>query len=136
MDKKKGFSAEYKAKIAIETLREANTPSEIANRGEINVKQVYNWRKALMDGAILVFGQSKAEREMERSIKDMAAREEELMAKVGRLTVENDWLKKIRAAWRQRIGASSSCPWMHFLCASSASCSASIVRTCTIFRRR
>jgi len=94
MESRKQYTAEYKAKIAIETLREANTPSEIASREEINVKQVYNWRQALLDGAQMVFAQSKTERELERKLAETVEREEALMAKVGRLTVENDWLKK------------------------------------------
>lgn len=94
MESRKQYTAEYKAKIAIETLREANTPSEIASREKINVKQIYNWRQVLLDGAQLAFDQSKTEREYERKLAEAAQREEELMAKVGRLTVENDWLKK------------------------------------------
>lgn len=94
MESKQHYSSEYKAKIAIETLREINTPSEIASRENINVKQVYNWRKALLEGAGLVFDQNKTEREFERKLVEAAEREEALMAKVGRLTVENDWLKK------------------------------------------
>ena len=94
MKTRKQYSAEYKAKIAIETLREANTPSEIASREEIHVKQVKNWRQALLEGAQMVFSQSKTERELERRLAEAAEREEALMAKVGRLTVENDWLKK------------------------------------------
>ena len=94
MESRKQYTAEYKAKIAIETLREANTPSEIASREKINVKQVYSWRQALLEGAQLVFDQSKTEREFERRLAEAAEREEGLMAKVGRLTVENDWLKK------------------------------------------
>jgi transposase-like protein len=94
MKSRRQYSAEYKAKIAIETLREANTPSEIASREEINVKQVHNWRTTLLEGAQSVFEQSKTERELIRRVAEAAEREEELMAKVGRLTIENDWLKK------------------------------------------
>jgi len=94
METRKQYTAEYKAKIAIETLREANTPSEIASREAINVKQIYNWRQTLLDGAQLVFDQNKSEREHERKLAEASEREEGLMAKVGRLTIENDWLKK------------------------------------------
>ena len=94
MEKKNQYSAEYKAKIAIETLREMNTPSEIASREEINVKQVYNWRKSLLEGAHMVFDVSKKEREFVRQLVEASEREETLMAKVGRLSIENDWLKK------------------------------------------
>jgi len=48
----------------------------------------------LLEGAGLVFDQNKTEREFERKLVEAAEREEALMAKVGRLTVENDWLKK------------------------------------------
>ena len=94
MKTRRQYSPEYKAKIAVETLREANTPSEIASREGIAVKQVCNWRTALLGGAQMVFGQGKTEREFEKRLAEAAEREEELMAKVGRLTVENDWLKK------------------------------------------
>jgi len=94
MESRKQYTAEYKAKIAIETLRETNTPSEIASRERINVKQVYNWRQTLIEEAQTLFGQSRTERELERRLAETAEREEALMAKVGRLTIENDWLKK------------------------------------------
>ena len=94
MESRRQYTAEYKAKIAIETLRETNTPSEIASREKINVKQVYNWRQTLIEEARIIFGQSKTERELERRLAEAAEREEALMAKVGRLAIENDWLKK------------------------------------------
>ena len=94
MESRKQYTAEYKAKIAIETLRETNTPSEIASRERINVKQVYNWRQTLVEEAQTLFGLSRTERELERRLAETAEREEALMAKVGRLTIENDWLKK------------------------------------------
>ena len=68
METRKKYSAEYRAKIAIETLRETNTPSEIASRESINVKQVYNWRQALLEGAPIVFDQRKTEQELERKL--------------------------------------------------------------------
>ena len=94
MESRRQYTAEYKAKIAIETLRETNTPSEIASREKINVKQVYNWRQTLIEEARIIFGQSKTERELERKLAEAEEREEALMAKVGRLAIENDWLKK------------------------------------------
>ena len=94
MSTKKNYSAEYKARLALEVLREEQTASEIASREQINVKQLYNWRNDLRDNAALVFDRNKQEREYERKLSELSEREEELMAKVGRLTIENDWLKK------------------------------------------
>jgi putative transposase len=94
MSTKKNYSAEYKARLALEVLREEQTASEIASREQINVKQLYNWRNDLRDNAALVFDRNKQEREYERKLSEISEREEELMAKVGRLTIENDWIKK------------------------------------------
>ena len=94
MSTKREYTADYKARIAMEVLREEQTVSEIASREQINVKQVYNWRNELRDNAALIFDRNKQGREYERKLNELTNREEELMAIVGRLTVENDWLKK------------------------------------------
>jgi len=94
MESRREYSPEYKAKIALEMLREENTPSEIASRERINVKQVYNWRTELVDNAHRIFAGSRDEKESAKRQREYDEREQDLMAKVGQLTLENDWLKK------------------------------------------
>jgi len=94
MESRREYTPEYKAGIALEMLREENTPSEIASREKINVKQVYNWRTELVDNAYRIFAGSREEKEFAKRLRDFEEREQELMAKVGQLTLENDWLKK------------------------------------------
>ena len=94
MESRREYPPEYKARIALEMLREDNTPSEIASREQINVKQLYNWRTELIDNAHRIFAGNREEKEFTKKQREFEEREQELMAKVGQLTLENDWLKK------------------------------------------
>jgi len=92
--KKRSYSAEYKAKIVMEILREESHISEIAAREEISRTQLQNWKREFIENAALAFTKSKAERETKAGVKAAEEREETLMKKVGALTVEVDFLKK------------------------------------------
>ena len=107
--KKRQFNPEYKARLVIESLREEKTISEIAAREAISRAQLQNWKKEFLDNAGRVFSQSRNEREVQQLIKETQEREGELMAKVGQLTVEVDWLKKKSAQvlgpdWENKSG--------------------------------
>ena len=106
---KRQFSPEYKAKLVIETLREEKTIGEIAAHEEISRVQLQNWKKEFLENAGRVFSQNRDEREAQRVIKETQEREHDLMAKVGQLTVEVDWLKKKSAQvlgsdWENKSG--------------------------------
>jgi len=88
------FSAEYKAKTVVEVLRGEKTVSEIANRECVSSKQIHNWKKEFLENAYRAFSVTKDEQKARKEAKIAAERENDLMAKVGQLTVENDWLKK------------------------------------------
>ena len=91
---KRQFTPEYKAKIVLEILKEELSIGEIASRENVNRTQLQNWKKEFLENASRVFAQSKTERAAQQMIKETSEREQELMAKVGQLTIENDWLKK------------------------------------------
>lgn len=94
MPKRKGYTPEYKVKIVLEMLREEATASEIASREQINVKQLYHWRAEFNENAYRIFAVSRTEKEHSKKQREFEERQQELMAKVGQLTLENDWLKK------------------------------------------
>jgi transposase-like protein len=103
------FTPEYKTKIVLEILKEELSIGEIASRENINRTQLQNWKKEFLENASRVFTQSKTEREAQQMVKDANEREHELMAKVGQLTIENDWLKKKSAQvlgpnWESKSG--------------------------------
>lgn len=85
------FSAEFKAKIAVETLKERNTIEEIAKKYEIHPTQINTWKREFLENASLAFGGDEAARE-ERE--DRETQVEKLYAQIGQLKVENDFLKK------------------------------------------
>jgi transposase-like protein len=91
---KRQFTPEYKAKIVMEILREESQISEIGAREGIHRTQLQNWKKEFVENAAKVFAQNKIEKQAKQEARDALEREDELMKKVGQLTIENDWLKK------------------------------------------
>ena len=61
----------------------------------INVNQLKNWKKEFLENASRSFNGSKSEKEAKRAVENAKKREEKLMQKIGHLTVQVDWLKKI-----------------------------------------
>ena len=81
-------TAAFKKKIALEALREDKTLNQLASEHGIHPIQIGKWKKELIDGADSLF-ESKKDRK-QGDIPDLEALEK----KVGRLTMENDFLKK------------------------------------------
>lgn len=87
--KKRTFrSATFKKKVALEALKETETINEIAQKYDIHPIQVRKWKKELLDNAEKAF-----EKERNPNI-NYEAKEAKLHEQIGKLSVENDWLKK------------------------------------------
>ena len=95
MPKRREYSPEYKAKLVMEVLREESTMSEIASRENINIKQLSNWKTEFMNNSARAFSKSRDEKAAARQVEDMKDRERDYQAKVGQLTLENDFLKSV-----------------------------------------
>jgi transposase len=52
---RKKFEAAFKAKIALEALREVATVPELAKRHGIHPNQIYGWKKQVMDNVASLF---------------------------------------------------------------------------------
>ena len=89
MAKRRRFTADFKAKVALEALRGDKTIQEIAARHKVHPNQVSTWKRQAMDGLSAVFsnGAEKARMDHDGEIHD-------LHAKIGQLTVERDFLAR------------------------------------------
>ena len=88
------FTPEFKTKIVLEILREEKLLGELAAEHGLSPNQLRNWKKEFIENATKVFSESKQEKDLRAKERDMDEERNELMAKVGQLTIENDWLKK------------------------------------------
>jgi transposase len=83
------FTADFKAKVALEALRGDRTIQEIASRHKVHPNQVSAWKRQAMDGLGSVFSNGAGE-----AGSDHEAEVHDLHAKIGELTVERDFLAR------------------------------------------
>jgi len=89
MGKHRKFSAELKAKIAVEALKGQRTVQEIAASYSVHPTQVTSWRKQLLDFSTEAFTTGRQQSDqLDEQLKT------ELYAEIGKLKVELDWLQK------------------------------------------
>lgn len=87
--KRRTFSAEFKAKLAVEAIRERRTLAELAGEHEVHPNQITLWKKQLIETLPEVFGRRREQSDEQQQ--ELVAR---LYEQIGRLKVELDWLKK------------------------------------------
>ena len=79
----------FKAKVAVEALKEQKTIAELSGIYSIHPTQIVKWKKQALDIVAAGFGSGQRLREKEDS--DLV---QELYRQIGRLKVEVDFLKK------------------------------------------
>jgi len=86
---RKSFSNEFKAKVAMEALKGEMTIAQIASKYGVHPNQVQAWKKVLKESMGDLFAGNKKKKE-----KHQSQMIDDLYKNVGKLQVENDWLKK------------------------------------------
>ena len=94
---RRNHGAAFKAKVALEAIKEEQTLVELAERFQVHPNQISRWKKQLLEHAGEVFEGGAGKPEDEASVDD-------LQRKIGELTMENDFLEKALG----RIGQKSA----------------------------
>ena len=88
---KKTYTAEFKARVVLELLREELTVSQISSKYEVHPTQLSKWRKAVIEGMPELLSDN---RKRDNLIKEHEEVVKELYAQIGELSSKLDWLKK------------------------------------------
>lgn len=83
------FSAGFKAKVALEAIKNQKTLTELSQQYEVNSVTISKWKAEFLENMAVVFehGQEKKSTQGSPELED-------LYAQIGQLKVENDFLKK------------------------------------------
>ena len=86
--KRKQYSPEFKAKVALAALRNEETIPELAARFEIHPTMIGTWKRELIEGASELFDKGQKTKKQHNATVD------ELYRQIGQLKVEKDFLSK------------------------------------------
>jgi len=88
MKKRKVYPKELRARVALEAIKETKTVAEISSEYEVHSNMVSKWKKHLQDNIADIF--------IRKNEKDPDAQQQidNLYKEIGRMQVENGWLKK------------------------------------------
>jgi transposase len=92
--KAKQYTAQEKAKIAMEAIKGDLTMAQISSQYGVHATQINRWKKEAVEAMVTGFnGKTKA---VDTSQTELV---KQLYQQIGQLTVERDWLKKKSAAF-------------------------------------
>ena len=85
---RRNHSPEFKAKVALEAIKGELTMAQMVEKFDVHANQITDWKKRMLASASDVFG--KGQQKEDQSEQTIA----QLHAKIGQLTMENDFLER------------------------------------------
>jgi putative transposase len=86
---RRGHDAAFKARVALEALKEEKTMAQLSSEFGVHVNQIRQWRQKLLDELPTLFSDRRRKRDKEGE--ELLS---ELYRQIGQLKVELEWLKK------------------------------------------
>lgn len=81
------YTPEFKARVAIEALKERETMSELVSKFKVHANQINRWKREFISRSSEIFSTKPPKEDFEKE-------RAQLYAKIGELEMEKDWLKK------------------------------------------
>jgi len=88
---KKKIGSGFRAKVALAALREDKTLAELSSEYGIHANVIGQWKKLLLENAGELF---EGKRETRKKKETHENQVDGLYRKIGKIEMENDWLKK------------------------------------------
>lgn len=92
MPKRRKFSAEQKAQIVLEMLREDKSVAQIAAENSTHPNQLHRWKKQALENFPQLFEEDRQAEKLRESEHEQQLNQ--LYAEIGRLSAQLSWLKK------------------------------------------
>lgn len=89
MMKRRQLDPELKAKVALAAIKGEMTIAEISSKFQVHSTQITRWKKMVLAGLAGIFSKNG-----KASVPGSSPQEDELYQEIGKLKVENEWLKK------------------------------------------
>lgn len=88
---RKSHSKDFKAKVALEAIKNEMSIQELAQKFEVHPNQISQWKKQLLGNAEDIFERPNKKK---KDLDEAELKESELYKNIGQLQVENQFLKK------------------------------------------
>ncbi len=89
---KKHYTAQQKARIVLEILKEERSIAQIASEHGIHPNQLYKWKAQAIEKLADIFEDERKDARLQKAEHEHALKE--LYAEIGKLTTQLAWLKK------------------------------------------
>ncbi len=83
------FSPEFKAKVALEALKEQSTLADLSKKYEVSQEMISRWKNELLGNASSVFDSKK------KKAQDEEQKYDELYAQIGKLKCKLDFAQRV-----------------------------------------
>lgn len=103
-NKRKQYSAEFKAKVALEAVRGEKTVPQLASHYEVHPTVIHGWKRQLLEGVSGIFETGNPSTTHDSGPQ---AQIDQLYRTIGQLKVERDFL----ANSSTRLGIKNEKPW-------------------------